>query len=61
MEGTVKWFNPRKGFGFIEGEDGKDYFCHMSAIADGSSLEDGQKVTFDPVEGERGPQAKNVK
>ena len=61
MQGTVKWFNPRKGYGFIEGEDGKDYFVHMSAIAAGSSLEDGQKVTFDPVEGDRGPQAKNVK
>ena len=61
MEGTVKWFNPRKGYGFIEGEDGKDYFVHMSSIAEGDSLDEGQKVTFDPEEGDRGPQAKNVK
>ena len=45
----------------IEGEDGKDYFVHVSAITNGDSLEEGQKVTFDPEEGDRGPQAKNVK
>lgn len=60
--GTVKWFNAEKGFGFIsiEGED--DVFVHYSAIEmDGfKTLEEGQEVTFDVVQGERGPQAANV-
>ena len=60
--GTVKWFNAEKGFGFITGEDGKDVFVHFSAIqSDGfKTLEEGQSVTFDVEEGQRGPQAKNV-
>jgi CspA family cold shock protein len=60
--GTVKWFDPAKGFGFITGEDGKDIFVHFSAIvSDGfKTLEDGQKVSFEVVEGTRGPQAANV-
>jgi cold shock protein len=61
MNGTVKWFNIRKGYGFITGEDGKDYFTHSSAIADGKMLEEGQKVSFEPAEGDKGPQAKNIK
>ena len=60
--GTVKWFNSEKGFGFIERENGGDVFVHFSAIfEDGyKSLEEGQSVEFDIVEGERGEQAANV-
>ncbi|MBM7609753.1 cold-shock protein [Ureibacillus composti] len=61
-QGTVKWFNAEKGFGFIEVEGGKDVFAHFSAIVgDGfKSLEEGQKVEFDVEEGQRGPQATNI-
>ncbi|CAM4133177.1 MULTISPECIES: cold-shock protein [Jeotgalicoccus] len=61
-EGTVKWFNSEKGFGFIEQEAGDDVFVHFSAIqADGyKTLEEGQKVNFEIEEGQRGPQATNV-
>ncbi|MET1123561.1 cold shock protein CspC, partial [Priestia megaterium] len=57
-----KWFNAEKGFGFIEREDGDDVFVHFSAIQqDGyKSLEEGQQVEFDIVDGARGPQAANV-
>nr|WP_090087071.1 cold shock domain-containing protein [Lentibacillus persicus] len=62
MTGTVKWFNAEKGFGFIEREEGDDVFVHFSAInAEGfKTLEDGQNVEFEIVEGNRGPQAANV-
>ncbi|GEC91872.1 putative cold-shock DNA-binding protein [Brevibacillus brevis] len=62
MQGKVKWFNAEKGFGFIEREDGDDVFVHFSAIqSDGfRSLDEGQAVEFDIVEGDRGPQAANV-
>ncbi|HLQ70220.1 MAG TPA: cold shock domain-containing protein [Bacillota bacterium] len=62
MTGKVKWFNAEKGFGFIEREDGDDVFVHFSAInAEGfKTLEDGQDVEFEIVEGDRGPQAANV-
>ncbi|MEW4152594.1 cold shock protein CspC [Bacillus thuringiensis] len=62
MQGRVKWFNAEKGFGFIEREDGDDVFVHFSAIQqDGyKSLEEGQHVEFDIVDGARGPQAANV-
>ena len=61
-EGTVKWFNGEKGFGFITQEEGDDVFVHFSAIqAEGyKTLEEGQKVNFDVEEGQRGPQATNV-
>ena len=62
-KGTVKWFNPQKGYGFITNEeDGQDVFVHFSGIAaeDYKSLEDGQNVTFEITEGNRGPQAVNV-
>ena len=61
-QGTVKWFNAEKGFGFIEREGADDVFVHFSAIqAEGfKSLEEGQAVTFDVEEGNRGPQAANV-
>lgn len=60
--GTVKWFNSDKGFGFITGEDGNDVFAHFSAIqTDGfKTLDEGQTVTFDTEEGPRGPQATNI-
>ncbi len=61
-KGTVKWFNDSKGFGFIENEDGGDVFVHYSAI-EGSgfkSLAEGQEVSFDVVDGDKGPKAENV-
>jgi len=60
--GTVKWFNADKGFGFIEVEGGNDVFVHFSAIqGDGyKSLDEGQRVQFEVVQGNRGPQAENV-
>ena len=62
MLGKVKWFNAEKGYGFIEREDGSDVFVHFSAIQDDGfkSLTEGQNVTFDIVDGNRGPQAANV-
>lgn len=62
MDGTVKWFNPEKGFGFIQREGGEDVFVHFSAIKSGGfkSLEEGQRVTFDVEQGPKGPQATNV-
>ncbi|WP_409343782.1 cold shock domain-containing protein [Paenibacillus sp. MBLB4367] len=62
MQGKVKWFNAEKGYGFIEREDGGDVFVHFSAIqTEGfKTLEEGQAVEFDIVEGGRGPQAANV-
>jgi CspA family cold shock protein len=61
-EGTVKWFNEGKGFGFIEQSDGPDVFVHYSEIkAEGfKTLEEGAKVQFDVSEGQKGPQASNV-
>ena len=61
-QGKVKWFNSEEGFGFIEIDGGEDVFVHFSAIqGDGfKSLEEGQEVEFDIVEGNRGPQAANV-
>lgn len=62
INGTVKWFNDEKGFGFIEQQDGPDVFVHFSAI-NGSgrrSLQDGQSVSFEITDGQKGPQAANV-
>jgi CspA family cold shock protein len=61
--GRVKWFNDSKGFGFIEGqEEGKDIFVHYSAIQDEGfkTLQEGEEVSFDVVQGPKGPQATNV-
>ncbi len=61
-QGTVKWFNAEKGFGFISTENGRDVFAHFSAIQTNGfkTLEEGQKVAFDVEEGQRGPQAVNI-
>ncbi|WP_279117729.1 cold-shock protein [Fusobacterium varium] len=63
MKGTVKWFNQEKGFGFITGEDGKDIFAHFSQIQkDGfKTLNENEEVTYDIIEGQKGPQAANIK
>jgi cold shock protein len=58
---TVKWFNASKGFGFIRPESGTDVFVHASAIQDGGSLEEGETVEFDITQGQKGPQAANVR
>jgi cold shock protein len=62
LQGTVKWFNPRKGYGFIATPDGRDVFVHYSSItAEGfKTLDVGDAVAFDVVEGEKGPRATNV-
>jgi len=62
QKGKVKWFNAEKGYGFIESEDGTDVFVHFSAIVmEGyKSLEEGAEVTFDVIDGAKGPQAANV-
>ena len=62
MKGTVKWFNAKKGFGFISDENGNDVFVHFSALQiDGFKvLDESEEVEFDIVNGEKGPQASNV-
>ena len=61
MKGTVKWFNDRKGFGFIEGEDEKDIFVHRNALGEGIQLNDGDEVEYEVESSEKGPNAINVK
>ena len=61
MNGTVKWFDKVKGYGFIQGEDGTDYFIHHSQLPEGLVLQENDAVTFEPTETERGKQAKDVK
>ncbi len=59
--GTVKWFNEQKGFGFIAPDDeGRDVFVHLSGISDGGPLAEGQKVSFETEESDKGPRAINV-
>ncbi len=61
MKGKVKFFNGMKGFGFLIGEDGKEYFVHQTGIEEGVTLRDNDSVSFDVEEGDRGPKAVNVK
>ena len=61
MEGVIKWYNVRKGYGFIEVEDGKDIFLHQSEIPEGTRLDEGDKVSFDVEETDKGAQAVNIK
>ncbi|HOO74491.1 MAG TPA: cold-shock protein [Tepiditoga sp.] len=63
MKGKVKWFDPKKGFGFVTGEDGNDVFVHYTSIeGDGfKTLEENMEVSFEIVDGQKGPQAANVK
>ena len=61
MNGTIKWYNTRKGFGFISDEAGKDIFVHRTAISEGTILNEGDAVEFETEESERGPKATNIK
>lgn len=61
MKGTVQWFNGRKGFGFIQGEDGKDVFVHQSALPMGTFLDEGDRVEFEKEDSDRGPRAVDVR
>ncbi|MBS3115971.1 cold-shock protein [Candidatus Woesearchaeota archaeon] len=60
IEGTVKFFNRKKGFGFISGSNGQDYFVHFTAVPRGVFLRDNDRVSFEAVEGDRGLKAENV-
>lgn len=60
MEGTVKWFNSRKGYGFIKGEDEEEYFVHYTAVQKGTFLRENDRVSFEPADTDRGKQAQNV-
>ena len=61
MNGTVKFFNQAKGFGFIAAEDGKEVFVHQTALEEGMTLDENDAVTFDVEQGDKGPKAVNVK
>ena len=60
MEGSVKWFNRTKGFGFIEGEDGEDYFLNIANVRKGQTIQINSQVKFDVNQGQRGLEAVNV-
>ncbi|MDP6532644.1 MAG: cold shock domain-containing protein [Candidatus Marinimicrobia bacterium] len=60
QEGKVKFFNQMKNFGFITGDDGKDYFVHATSLAEGIYIREGDKVSFEVTDGERGPKAEKV-
>jgi len=61
MNGKVKWYNARKGYGFIEGEDGKDIFIHRTAIPQDVFLNEGDEVEYEKEESDKGPKAVNIK
>ena len=60
MKGKIKWYNARKGYGFIEGEDKKDIFVHRNSIPDGTYLNEGDQVEYEIEDTDKGPQATNV-
>jgi CspA family cold shock protein len=60
MNGSIKFFNDGKGYGFVSADDGKEYFVHVSGLAEGLTVKEGDAVTFDVEDGERGPKAVNV-
>jgi CspA family cold shock protein len=60
VEGTVKFFNEVKQFGFIAGDDGKEYFVHASGLKEGTTIREGDKVRFEVVQGDKGPKAEQV-
>jgi len=61
MKGKIKWYNSRKGYGFIEGEDKKDIFVHRNSLQDGTYLNEGDQVEYEIEDSDKGPQATNVK
>ena len=61
MKGTVKWFNDRKGYGFIEGEDNKDIFVHRNSIPEGTYIDEGDQVEYEVESSDKGPSAINIK
>ena len=61
MKGKIKWYNSRKGYGFIEGEDKKDIFVHRNSIPDGTYLNEGDQVEYEIEDSDKGPQATKVK
>ena len=61
MKGKIKWYNSRKGYGFIEGEDKKDIFVHRNSIPDGTYLNEGDQVEYEIEDSDKGPQATNIK
>ena len=61
MKGKIKWYNSRRGYGFIEGEDKKDIFVHRDSIPDGTVLNEGDQVEYETEDSDKGPKATNVK
>ncbi|MFE3845282.1 cold-shock protein [Thermoplasmatota archaeon] len=61
MKGKIKWYNSRKGYGFIEGEDKKDIFVHRDSIPDGTLLNEGDQVEYETEDSDKGPKATNLK